>query len=62
MFIHVTRESVLIKDVRNIVDTYKDDGPEKCVTGKLFLYWPGMSEKNWNKLKTAVKTDSSGED
>ena len=49
MFIHalpVTGKSVpsliqnaveLIKDVRNIVETHKDDSPEKCVTGKPLL-------------------------
>jgi len=73
MFIHalpVTRKSVpsliknaveLIKDVRNIVETHKDDSVEKCVTGKPLLYWPGRSEKKWNKQKTAVKRDSSGQ-
>ena len=25
------------------------------------LYWPGRSEKKWNKPKTAVKRDSSGQ-
>jgi len=72
MFIHalpVTRKSVpaliknaveLIKDVRTIVESHKDDNPEKCVTGKALLFWSGKHEKKWNKHKTAVKRDSAG--
>ena len=70
MFIHalpVTRKSVppliktaveLIKDVRTIVETHKDDSPDKCVTGKPLLYWSGKGDKK--KHKSAVKRDSEG--
>ena len=73
MFIHalpVTRKSVpsllpdavaLIKDIRTIVDTHKDDSLERSVTGKPLLYWPGRSEKKWNKQKSPVKRGRKAE-
>ena len=73
MFIHalpVTRKSVppllqdavsLIKDIRTIVDSHKDDILERSLTGKPLLYWPGRSEKKWNRQKTPVKRDVRGD-
>jgi len=68
MFIHalpVTRKSVplliqepikLIRDVRSIVDSHKQDNPDKSYTGKPLLYWPGVrhdkvKEKSRGKIK-----------
>ena len=73
IFIHalpVTRKSVpsllpnpvaLITDIRTIVETHKDDSLVQSVTGKPLLYWPGRSEKKWNKQKSPVKRDVRGE-
>ena len=73
MFIHalpITRKSVpaiiknaveLIKDIRTIVDTHKNDSPDLCVTGRPLLYWSGNTRLSLvNTLHThfsLVRTD-----
>jgi len=75
MFIHalpVTRKNVpslirdpvsLIKDIRTIVETHKQDDPELAVTGKPLLFWSGQKqEKSWsvkakNKMRREVKVE-----
>jgi len=72
MFIHalpVTRKSVprlikdpvgLIRDIRTIVESHKNDSGERAVTGKPLLYWPGLkNDKKWNKVKQ-FKRESQG--
>lgn len=56
MFIHalpVTRKNVpsliadpvsLIKDIRTIVETHKQDDPEQAVSGKPLLFWTGIKQ------------------
>ena len=68
MFIHalpVTRKSVpklisdpvaLIRDIRTIVESHKNDSAEQSVTGKPLLVWPGLkNEKAWAKAKAKKK-------
>ena len=59
--LHVTRKSVpklikdpvgLIRDMRTIVESHKNDSGEKSVNGKSLCFWPGLkNEKKWTKLK-----------
>ena len=59
--LHVTRKSVpklikdpvgLIRDIRTIVESHKNDSGEKSVNGKSLCFWPGLkNEKKWTKLK-----------
>ena len=64
MFIHalpVTRKSVpklikdpvgLIRHIRNIVESHKNDSGGKSVNGKSLCFWPGLkNEKKCTKLK-----------
>ena len=68
MFIHalpVTRKSVpklikdpvaLIRDIRTIVETHKNDDAEQSVTGKPLLVWPGLkNDRVWPKAKAKKK-------
>jgi len=72
MFIHalpVTRKNVpslivdpvsVIKDLRNIVETHKQDEPSKAVTGKPLLYWTGIKQdKSWSmKAKSKARKET----
>ena len=63
--IWVTRKSVsklisdpvaLIRDIRTIVESHKNDSAEQSVTGKPLLVWPGLkNEKAWAKAKAKKK-------
>lgn len=67
--LHVTRKSVpklikdpvgLIRDIRTIVESHKNDSGEKSVNGKSLCFWPGLkNEKKWTKLKQ-LKRESQG--
>jgi len=71
MFIHalpVTRKNIpslitdpvdLIKDIRNIVESHKEDDPDLAVTGKPLLLWTGIKqEKSWSmKSKNKARRD-----
>jgi len=72
MFIHalpVTRKMVpklikdpvgLIRDIRTIVETHKNDTDDKAVTGKPLLYWPGLkNDKKWGKMKQFKRESQS---
>jgi len=75
MFIHalpVTRKNVpslivdpvsVIKDLRNIVETHKQDEPSKAVTGKPLLYWTGIKQdKSWSmKAKSKARKETKVE-
>ena len=72
MFIHalpITRKSVpslignaveLIKDIRSIVETHKDDSPDKCVTGKPLLQWSGKCGKKVKEKVGVIILHSNG--
>ena len=59
--LHVTRKSVpklikdpvgLIRHIRTIVESHKNDSGEKSVNGKSLCFWPGLkNEKKCTKLK-----------
>eukprot|EP00088_Acartia_fossae_P039647 TRINITY_DN4126_c0_g1_i2.p1 TRINITY_DN4126_c0_g1~~TRINITY_DN4126_c0_g1_i2.p1 ORF type:complete len:935 (+),score=174.46 TRINITY_DN4126_c0_g1_i2:37-2841(+) len=67
MFIHslpVTRKCLpsllsdpvsLIKDIRTIIDTHKEDDPSLAVTGRPLLYWTGLKQDKSAVLKAKNK-------
>ena len=66
--LHVTRKSVpklikdpvgLIRDIRTIVESHKNDSGEKSVNGKSLCFWPGLKNEKWTKLKQ-LKRESQG--
>lgn len=46
----------LVRDIKLVVESHKNDDPANAVTGQPLLYWPGIkNDKGYSKVKSKAK-------